>query len=130
MNSPITAETILVVDDYEAVCSIIEILLCRVGYHVLTTTTCAEALQLASETPKIDLLIANLGMPEMPGEELAARFSEMHPSAPVIFTSGLAESATTSRPLLAKPFTDEELRRAVHQTLQARPAISQTSEDA
>lgn len=125
MISP-TAETILVVDDYEAVCSIIELLLCRVGYRVLTATTCAEALQLAGDTPKIDLLIANLGMPEMPGEELAARFSEVHPFAPVLFTSGLLKSAVAARPLLAKPFTVAELRRAVHHALASRPAFAET----
>lgn len=122
---PSTApKTILVVDDCAGVCEVIHILLCRVGYHVLTATNGTEALRLARRTPEIDLLLCNLEVPGMRGDEVAARFDVLHPSAPVVFLSSFAAPRDPAVPheFLAKPFTVAELRDTVSRALRTRPA--------
>ena len=49
-SAPNDAYTILVVDGRESLCEVIEVCLSRVGYHVLTATTAAQALKLAHAT--------------------------------------------------------------------------------
>ncbi|MDR3405851.1 MAG: response regulator [Chthoniobacter sp.] len=66
--SSTTAETILVVDDCEALCELLEILLSRTGYRVLTATSGAKALQIARTISEIDLLITNVDMPATRGD--------------------------------------------------------------
>ncbi|MGB8169013.1 MAG: response regulator [Chthoniobacteraceae bacterium] len=70
-----TAETIPAVDDHESMCELIEVILGRAGYRVLTATNGADALRLARATPQIDLLVSDIEMPRMRGDELAARFA-------------------------------------------------------
>ena len=121
-----TAETILVVDDCPPVCELIEIILCRAGYRVVTATSGTEALRLARRVSSIDLLVSNTEMPEMSGAELAERIATLHPSAPVLFTSGFEnEPARGPFTFLAKPFTIAELRGAVSRALQMHVASAE-----
>lgn len=123
-------ETVLVVDDCEDICTLIEILLFRVGYHVLTATNGSDALHLARTTPEIGLLLTNLGMPGMRGDELSGRFSEIHPSAAVVFVSSFEhESAPEPFVTLVKPFTIADLRTTVGRALQIRRASADTWDD-
>lgn len=128
MIAPTHTETVLVVDDCRDICTLIEILLCRVGYHVLTATNGDDALHLARITPGIGLLLTNLGMPGMRGDELAARFSEIHPVAVVVFvTSFEHESAPEAFATLVKPFTIADLRFTVRRALLSRGGLAETA---
>lgn len=122
--------TILVVDDCEGVCELIEILLVRAGYHVLTVTNGTEALRLARANAEIDLLLANLDMPGMRGEELAARFAQWRPATPVVFLSSFEHptGAAGSHELLVKPFTVAQLRDTVRRALRPRPEYAEAAE--
>jgi CheY-like chemotaxis protein len=122
-------KTILVVDDNRALCELIEVILCTVGYHVLTAQSAADAVRLARHTPRIDLLLSDLEMPRMRGDELAARFLRLHPSAPILFVSSADGPVEAVPPFefLAKPFTVAELRRAVIRALRMSPAFAETS---
>jgi len=122
-------ETVLVVDDYEPLCDILETLLGRMGYRVLTATTSAEALQIARTFPKIDLLVSNVEMPVMHGDVLARRFAMLHPSTPVLFISSFNHPIYAVQPsrLLTKPFGITELRDAVRRALQMRPALAKAA---
>ena len=127
---PSTApQTILVVDECDGVCELIHILLCRVGYHVVTATNGTEALRLAGRIPEIDLLICNVGMPGLRGDEVAARFTVRHPSAPVLFLSSFADPFGSTEPhaLLVKPFTVAQLRETVRRALRTRPALAEVA---
>jgi CheY-like chemotaxis protein len=84
-------KTILCVDDNEQVLSVRTFLLeTRGGYRVIAASTPHEALEhLAAATPgSIDLLLCDLLMPRMDGNELVRRAKELHPSLPALITSG------------------------------------------
>lgn len=119
MNSSTTAETILVVDDNEKIRELFEVILCAAGYRVLTANSGTEALRLARRIPHIDLLLSDLEMPGMRGDELATRFSHLHPSTPVLFVSGSNGPIETpvSFEFLTKPFTIADLRASVRRAL-------------
>ncbi|MDR3402340.1 MAG: response regulator [Chthoniobacter sp.] len=129
MIPPVTSATVLVVDDCPAICDLIEIILGRVGYHVLTATRAPEALRLARHATGIDLLISNVEMPEMRGDELARRFCMLHPATPVVFISSFEGriEVTGQYEVLPKPFTVAELRGAVSAALRNRPAPVETA---
>ena len=84
-------KTILCVDDNEQVLSVRTFLLeTRGGYRVIAASTPHQALEhLAAATPgSIDLLLCDLLMPRMDGNELVRRAKELHPSLPALITSG------------------------------------------
>ncbi len=127
MTRSTTAETILVVDDNRAIRELMEVILCSAGYHVLTAGDGTEALRLARNTPRIDLLLSDLEMPRMRGDELATEFSRLHPSASVLFVTSSAGPIETMVPFefRAKPFTVSELRDSVRRALRTRPAFAE-----
>ena len=81
------------------------------GYTVLEAENAAEALRLAGEAARIDLLITDLSMPEADGLELTRRFRTAHPRTPVLMVSGSlpllrarSEQDLDRFEFLAKPF--------------------------
>jgi len=84
-----------------------------------------EALKLAAEhSSEIDLLVTDLVMPGMTGQQLAALLQQQHPGLGVIFMSGYSEHAATeaaqsgsSVRILTKPFNRGALLRAVREVL-------------
>jgi len=120
------SETVLVVDDNEAIRELLEILLCRDGYRVLSASDGPKALRLARATPGIDLLLSDLDMPGMRGDELARHFVRVHPTARVAFVSsdGGPPEDTPDAEFLAKPFTAGELRSTVHRALRGREEVA------
>ena len=120
-------KTILSVDPCEEICELIQIILVRIGYHVLTATNAADAMLLAHDTPKIDLLLSDIEIPDMRGDHLAAEITTLHPSASVIFATDWFHpiEATVPFTLLRKPFTIEQLRAAVHRALLKHPASAE-----
>jgi DNA-binding NtrC family response regulator len=129
MDSRSTPETILVVDESESVCEVIEILLGRAGYRVLAAAKGTQALDLARDTPEIDLLMTSLDLPGMRGNELASRIAVLQPEAGVVFLSHHEFSARDSGPFetLTKPFTVAQLRDTVRRALRARRRIAEAT---
>jgi len=127
MTRATTAETILVVDDNSALCELMEVILCSVGYRVLTAGNGTDALRLARNTPRIDLLLSDVDMPRMRGDELATRFTRLHPAVPVVFVSGSDGSIDTTEPFefLTKPFTVAALCDSVRSALRTRPTFAE-----
>ena len=111
-----TSKTVLVVDDYEPICELIQLLLVRVGYEVHTSTTGRGAVQIAKHLPEIHLTVCGLGIQDMRAEECVEECALCHPDTAVIFISDFIVPVETSRPFafIQKPFTIEELRTAVH----------------
>ncbi len=83
-------KTILCVDDNEQALSVRKFLLETRGYRVLAVTTAHEALELLeSALPgSIDLLLTDLLMPTMDGNELVRRAKDMSPALPTMLISG------------------------------------------
>ena len=123
-----TSETILVVDDHESLCDVMEVILGRCGYQVLTATNGDDALQLARKISTIDLLVTDLDMPGMGGGELAMRFAVLHPTVPVVFVSStIAPPTRGTSEFITKPFSVADLRDAVRRALASRLALEEST---
>jgi len=120
-------ETILLVEDDEAVRGLALRVLRRTGYTVLEATTGVDALRICADAgATIDLVVTDMMMPEMGGRELAQKLAEVHPRAQLLFMSGYTEEAVRKNgflepgvAFLEKPFTADGLRDMVRQALDA-----------
>jgi hypothetical protein len=118
-------ETILLVEDEDAVRRIVCTILQRHGYEVLDAPTPRRACELFAEHgPKIDLLLTDVVMPEMNGPSLAERLVAKRRDLRVLFMSGyvgLAAPFMGTDPamisLLNKPFQSSTLLAKVHEVL-------------
>ena len=83
-------KTILCVDDNEQVLSVRTFLLETRGYRVIAVDNPYEALQTISNSlpGSLDLLLCDLIMPQMDGNELVRRAKEIHPALPAMIISG------------------------------------------
>jgi CheY-like chemotaxis protein len=122
-------ETILLVDDEESLRTVVVDLLRQLGYQVISAASGKEALALAGEHPaKIDLLVTDVIMDELPGPELAEMLLSSRPDMKVIFISGFAEGSLAPdgvlKPgtiLVQKPFTIKVLSAKVREVLDKQP---------
>lgn len=118
-------ETILVVEDNTSVRELTTQVLSELGYHVLVAKHGPEALDVAARhAGVIALLLTDVVMPGISGQELATRLERSCPNLRVLYLSGHPEERLARRagdrpitPLLSKPFTPEELARKVRQIL-------------
>src|SRR5688572_13501822 len=91
---PVGTETVLLVEDEEAVRSLARYLLGQCGYKVLVAAHGAEALEVAARHPgAIDLLVTDVIMPRMNGPQLAEALSRTHPGIGLVYISGYTEDA-------------------------------------
>ncbi|MBI4748547.1 MAG: PAS domain S-box protein [Acidobacteria bacterium] len=122
-NFEVGTQTVLVVDDEPAVRKMVKELLHQNGFHLLEAGSGEEALALErSYKGTIDLILSDLLMPKMNGYELVARFLTRRPTARALLMTGdgsriTAENEHTLLPLLAKPFTEDQLLAAVRRSL-------------
>jgi len=118
-------EVICVVDDEEYVLNLTKQALEKTGYHAVTfdsPTRCLEALR--SEHSECAVLLTDQTMPGMKGVELAAQVRGFATELPIIIMSGYFSKMSSEKlsnlgriSLLAKPFTRDDLGRAVHRAL-------------
>jgi CheY-like chemotaxis protein len=87
-------KTILCVEDNDQVLSVRKFLLETRGYRVLAMTTASEALEyLRDAVPgSVDLLLADLILPQMDGNELIRRAKQLQPGLPALLISGTVSS--------------------------------------
>jgi nitrogen-specific signal transduction histidine kinase/CheY-like chemotaxis protein len=118
---------ILLVDNDPQVLSILGEMLKDAGHHVLPVPSGSEALRVFVPSG-FDLVITNVGMPEMSGWDVAERLRASDPNVPVIFITGWGlqeeDQARCRRlgisALLFKPVPPQELHRTVQVALAAR----------
>ena len=118
-------ETILVVEDQDEVRQLIIDSLKFYGYNVLDSPHGGSALLTCEQNPgKIDLIISDMVMPQMNGQELVKRLMPLQPQMKVMFISGYSEDMFLERNILdpsilfiQKPFTPVELLRKVREIL-------------
>ncbi len=126
------SETILLIEDEEALCSLGSDFLRKHGYEVLSAGNGTDALQiLEGHRGTIHLLLTDVGLPGMSGTELAKRVRLLRPETKVMFVSGYTAETllehgitTLDAPVLSKPFTREGLVRQVRQILDQAPAAA------
>jgi CheY-like chemotaxis protein len=117
--------TVLLVEDEPAVRAVVSEMLEGGGYTVIAAIDGTEALQLAStHDGPIDLLVTDVVMPGMSGQEVARRIAEERPQTRTLFVSGYNESAIAQHGVLApgtafleKPFSAAELVRKAREVL-------------
>jgi signal transduction histidine kinase len=104
-------ETVLVVEDEPALLEVTRRILDENGYTVLAASSGAEAVALADAHPgEIDVLLTDVVMPEMLGDEVAQRLSRRRPGLRVLFMSGYAQPVVElTGEIIDKPFTEAGL---------------------
>jgi two-component system cell cycle sensor histidine kinase/response regulator CckA len=118
-------ETILLVEDEEALRNLTRASLEEAGYKVVEAQDGKDALRLMEKkTQHIDLLLTDVAMPNMSGPELAARLQTMMPGLPTIYTSGNSGNRLDEKRLreagdvfLQKPYPRHELLLAIRQLM-------------
>ncbi|HTL46714.1 MAG TPA: PAS domain S-box protein [Verrucomicrobiae bacterium] len=122
---PCGQETVVIAEDEELVRGLAVQFLARQGYRVLEARNGLEALDAAArhEGSPIALLITDMVMPHMGGNELAEKFSANYPRIKIIFTSGYTDHGGVQSWLdrgcsfLQKPYTQAELLMMVREVL-------------
>jgi len=118
-------ERILLIDDEEQIIDIEQQILERLGYKVTPKTDSQEALEEFAALPeKFDLVITDMTMPKMTGEQLARRLMEIKPDIPVILCTGFNETITEEKALamgidkfVMKPIVKDELANTIRTVL-------------
>ncbi len=118
-------ETILLVEDNEALRVLTMRVLAEAGYNVLAAEGGAEALAVARQHPgTIALVLTDIVMPQLSGRKLAEELARMRPAIKVLYMSGFTDDAIVRHGILqdavefiSKPFTAHELTRRVRQVL-------------
>jgi PAS domain S-box-containing protein len=113
-------ETILLVEDQDGVRRVVETMLKRHGYHVLSSASSKDALAAADQhSGVIHLLITDMVMPGMSGRKMAECLVERRPNMKVLYVSGYGDAAISASDayFLQKPFSTEELATKVREML-------------
>jgi signal transduction histidine kinase len=115
--------TIMVVEDEDGVRGLFVRALERDGYRVLAASGPTQALQLSQEhRGAIDLLIADMIMPEMNGDELAARLKSARQELRVLYITGYSEiNVRPGDNLLRKPISVADLLTCMSSLLSQQP---------
>jgi two-component system cell cycle sensor histidine kinase/response regulator CckA len=123
-------ETVLVVDDEEAIRQLTRQTLESYGYRTVGASNGVEALVVLTESdPAVDVVLTDMMMPVMDGAALAANLAISHPALPIVAMSGLnanggvaRASGSGVRHFLSKPFTTDTLVRSVAESLRGEVA--------
>jgi len=118
-------ERILLVDDEEQIVAMEQQMLENLGYRVTARTDSAEALKVFAEHPQnFDLVITDMTMPHMTGDQLAQKMLDIEPNIPVILCTGFNQAITEEKALamgiqkfVMKPVVKKELATTIRTVL-------------
>lgn len=118
-------ERILLVDDEEQVLRIEQVILKRLGYRVETMHSSIDALEAVKANPdSYDLVISDMTMPHMTGDQLAVKILEIKSTLPIVICTGFSESISLEnvkaigvKALLMKPIIKSKLAKTVRNVL-------------
>lgn len=121
---------ILLVEDEPPLLDLIEKYLRRLGFEVETHLKSREALRSFEAAPdRFGLVIADLGMPEVPGDKMLARMLEIRPDLRILVCSGspffienMPDALQRQVAFLQKPFMPKMLADAVRELMDKNPA--------
>ena len=119
-------EKILIVDDEKSLLDLLSRVFTKEGYRVETTTSAARAIEII-EKEDLDVLIADIRLPEMSGMEILKRCREIRPDVPVIMITAYGNMKQAIEALkmgaldyIIKPFDIEELKITVAKGMEKR----------
>ncbi len=123
--APVSDTTVLVVEDEPTVRRLVCTMLKKGGFHVLEADGAPAAIELADNYKgHIHLVLSDVVMPEMKGNELAQRIVALHPEAKALFMSGYTENVIFRQGILdrgvqfiQKPFSAKGLREKVQKAI-------------
>ena len=120
MSKPSRPSSLLIVDDDELVRKFLERVLKEAGYQTATASDGPEALEVATKLEKLDVLVTDLMMPQMTGDELARRLRSNDRTLRVLYLTGFADQLFKQKTTLSedeafldKPCSVEGLLQAV-----------------
>ena len=124
------SERLLLVDDEPQLLAMEKQLIEKLGYRVTACSSAAEALKALEEQPdRFDLIITDMTMPQMTGDQLARRAWKIRSDLPVILCTGYNEMMSEEkaiemgiRKFLLKPVDKDELAAAIRRSLNPSPA--------
>jgi two-component system cell cycle sensor histidine kinase/response regulator CckA len=108
---PAEATVVLLVEDEPAQRQLFAFALRREGYWVFEARNGAEALEVAQQIRRLDLVVSDVVMPVMKGPDMAVRLRERFPDVKVLFVSGFLfnEQLGAEARLMQKPFVRSDL---------------------
>ena len=118
-------ESILLVDDEEAILNFSKTMLEQLGYKFKGISSSIEALKIFRSAPdKLDLVLTDQTMPGMTGSALAIEILTIRPDMPIILMTGYSETITPEevvaqgiKEYIEKPFTKNIIAAAIHRSL-------------
>ena len=124
------SETILIVDDEVHIVSMLNQILSKIGYKIISATNSTQAIARAKEHQgNIDLVLSDVIMPDMNGIELLNLLRENRPGVKAIFMSGYTNSMAidavgmdANTVFLQKPFTFEDLAKKIRSCIDRKPS--------
>jgi CheY-like chemotaxis protein len=90
-SRPLSAVRVLVVDDEESVRKFVERVLREAGYTTSMAADGPEAIAMATQLGTVDILVTDVMMPQMTGDELARRLRLQQPSLKVLYLTGFSD---------------------------------------
>src|SRR5262249_42014602 len=117
---------VLIVDDERSMRELLNIVLSREGYHVITAESGGEAISVLQRQP-VDLLISDIRMPDIGGVDVLRAAKQGDPDVPVIMMTALASTDPAVEAMrlgasdyVTKPFDVDELKIVVRHALERR----------
>ncbi|MBI9083985.1 MAG: PAS domain S-box protein [Desulfobacterales bacterium] len=118
-------EHILLVDDEEVIAEMETMMLERLGYQVVSRTSSVDALEAFRVNPdKFDLVITDMAMPNMSGDQLASELVKIRPDVSILLCTGFSErmpeekaKALGIKNFLMKPITLKDLSEKIREVL-------------
>src|SRR5690606_15915844 len=117
-------EVVLVVEDEGVVRMLVVEVLKDLGYYALEAENAASAIKILESTQRIDLLITDIGLPDISGDEVARLAVARRKKLKVLFMSGYADKATNpafleeGREIITKPFNMDVMAARIRQIIQ------------
>ncbi|HAB02973.1 MAG TPA: response regulator [Pseudomonas sp.] len=111
---------LLVVEDDDIVRMLMVEVLDDLGYATIEAENAAAALRILNDPEQhLALMVTDVGLPDMRGDQLAGEARAVRPSLPILFASGYAENVVVPEGmhLIGKPFSIDELRDTVYRIL-------------
>lgn len=124
---------ILFVEDNADVAAFARTLLEELGHEVLYAQTAEAAIELAVRDAPFDLVFSDIVMPGMNGFDLAAEIRRLRPEVPILLATGYSErlndEGPAGLPILAKPYSLDELATAIAKAASRSSEIAQNPMD-
>lgn len=125
LNKLTGTERILLVDDEKSVVRLEKLMLERLGYNVSAMSNSLEALEIFNSNPDgYDLVISDMTMPNMTGDQLAQELMAIRPDIPIVICTGFSErinkeqaEANKVKGFLMKPVIKSEMAQMVREVL-------------